>query len=107
MPFEPFLRWAGGKTWLVAHLNSIIGTTQVRHYHEPFLGGGAIFFNTEHKLRSYLSDSNEDLVNAFICVRDMPEPVIRIIQTFRNTAEDYYRVRALALEDKVEQAARG
>lgn len=106
MPFEPFLRWAGGKTWLVAHLDTIIGTTQVRHYHEPFLGGGAIFFNTDHELRSYLSDANEELVNTYICVRDMPEAVIRTIQTFQNTAEDYYRIRALSSEDNAERAAR-
>ncbi len=106
MPFEPFLRWAGGKTWLVAHLDTILGETQVRHYHEPFLGGGAVFFNLEHTMRSYLSDANEELINAYICVRDTPEGVIRLIQTYENTEDDYYRIRELAPDDAIEKAAR-
>lgn len=106
MPFESFLRWAGGKTWLVPYLCDIMGKTQVRHYHEPFLGGGAIFFNSEHTLRSYLSDVNEELINSYICVRDNPETVIQIIRGYENTAEDYYRIRALNPENNEERAAR-
>ena len=106
MPFEPFLRWAGGKTWLVPHLQDIIGTTEVYHYHEPFLGGAAIFFNTEHSFRAYLSDTNDELINTYICVRDMPEDVIRIVQTYNNTADDYYRIRELVPDTAVAQAAR-
>lgn len=73
MSFEPFLRWAGGKTWLVPHLEIIIGNTEINHYHEPFLGGGAIYFNTKHPHRSYLSDENSELINTYICVKDYPE----------------------------------
>lgn len=31
---EPFLRWAGGKSWLIKHLNEIIGDFEINHYHE-------------------------------------------------------------------------
>lgn len=41
---EPFVRWAGGKTWLIPHISAIVGDLHIEHYHEPFLGGGAIFF---------------------------------------------------------------
>lgn len=45
---EPFIRWAGGKTWLLPHLSNIIQKIHMNHYHEPFLGGGAVFFALEH-----------------------------------------------------------
>lgn len=106
MPFEPFLRWAGGKTWLVPYITELIKGIPILHYHEPFLGGGAIFFNTEHRLRSYLSDANDELINAYICIRDNPETVIQIIREYHNTQEDYYRVRNLNPVDNSERAAR-
>ena len=106
MPFEPFLRWAGGKTWLVPYLDTIIGNFEINHYHEPFLGGGAIFFNIEHHRRAYLSDANEELINAYICVRDDPEGVIDIIQNYANTEANYYLVRNQAPVEDVPRAAR-
>ena len=86
MPFEPFLRWAGGKTWLVPHLGSIIGNTEINHYHEPFLGGGAIFFNIDRQRRAYLSDENAELINTYICVRDNPEGIINIVQNYERNS---------------------
>ena len=106
MGFEPFLRWAGGKTWLVSHLDTIIGQTIIEHYHEPFLGGGAIFFNLEHRLRAYLSDENEELINTYCSVRDNPEAVIALVQTYENTEENYYMIRSQEPESSISRAAR-
>ncbi len=106
MPFEPFLRWAGGKTWLVPYLDEIIGNAVINHYHEPFLGGGAVFFNLDHRRRSYLSDENKELINAYICVRDYPEDLIELLANFQNTEEDYYRIRGQLPIDEIPRAAR-
>ena len=57
---EPIVRWAGGKTWFVPHLPEIINNIQFEHYHEPFLGGGAVFFALEHHKKAYLSDANRE-----------------------------------------------
>ena len=104
---EPFVRWAGGKTWLIPHMPDILGDTQIEHYHEPFLGGGAVFFAIEHKKKSYLSDANPQLINAYIQVRDNPEGVIELFQNMPNTKEDYYRIRAeITADNTVENAAR-
>ena len=65
---ESFIRWAGGKKWLIPFLPDIIGNTQVEHYFEPFLGGGSIFFSLEHHKKSYLSDANSELINTYIQV---------------------------------------
>lgn len=102
---EPFLRWAGGKSWLVKYLDEIVGDIEFSHYFEPFLGGGAIFFATKHKLRSYLSDANEDLVRTYIAVRDMPEDVILYFEQFQNTEEQYYFIRDQQYSAPAQRAA--
>lgn len=102
---EPFLRWAGGKSWLVKHLDTIIGNNVFNHYHEPFLGGGAIFFSLEHNFRSYLSDANEDLINTYTAVRDHPNEVIQFFNEFSNTEAEYYRIRRQHYSSEVQRAA--
>ena len=104
---EPFVRWAGGKTWLIPHMPDILGDVQIEHYHEPFLGGAAVFFSMEHKKKAYLSDANPQLINAYIQVRDNPEGVIELFQQMRNTKDDYYRIRGeITAANTVENAAR-
>ena len=104
---DPFIRWAGGKTWLLPYLPQIIGDTHIEHYHEPFLGGGAVFFSLDHHKRSYLSDANPELINTYIQVRDNPESVIESFFKFQNTKEDYYRIRDLyKAQSPSEEAAR-
>ncbi len=79
-PTGPFLKWAGGKRQVVpdllAHLPPTFGT-----YHEPFVGGGALFFALAAcRPRPYrsavLSDANLRLVRTWQAVRDDPEAVI-------------------------------
>lgn len=104
---EPFVRWAGGKTWIIPHLPEIIGEIQIEHYHEPFLGGGAVFFSSEHRKKSYLSDANPQLINTYIQVKEHPEELIELFSQFENTSETYYQVRdELTLENSIENAAR-
>jgi hypothetical protein len=58
----PFLKWPGGKRWLVPWLLDFIGERQFNRYYEPFLGGGALFFALRPR-KSVLSDVNPDLIN--------------------------------------------
>ena len=103
---EPFLRWAGGKNWLVNQYLDLIKNIDINHYHEPFLGGASIFFSSTHSSRSYLSDVNGELINTYICVRDNPHAVITILKDLNNTEEEYYRVRSMQTAEPIMQAAR-
>ena len=103
---RPFLRWVGGKTWLVKHLPEIIDGKKFRAYHEPFLGGGAVFFATAPYEKSYLSDLNEELISTYIAVRDDVNSVVDILQGFSNNKESYYQVRSLNDGDLAYRAAR-
>jgi len=60
-PAQPFLRWAGGKRWLLYYLPKILKGFEVRGYHEPFLGGGAVFFGSAVTEQANLSDLNGEL----------------------------------------------
>ena len=43
LPVLPFLKWAGGKRWLIQSGIKIV-PDDFNYYHEPFVGGGAVFF---------------------------------------------------------------
>lgn len=98
-PIDPIVRWAGGKMWLLPHIPGLLGDLHFEHYHEPFLGGAAVFFSLDHTKKSYLSDANAQLINTYIQVRDNPEAVIESFQQMANTEEEYYRIRAEITDD--------
>lgn len=103
---EPFIRWAGGKSWLVKSLDHIIGNFKYRNYYEPFLGGAAIFFSMSHPRNCYLSDMNKDLIDTYIAVRDRPLDVISCLKNYINTEESYYMVRKNIPSEVTAKAAR-
>lgn len=103
---KPFLRWAGGKNWLVKHLEKIIGDIQFRSYHEPFLGGGAIFFALDPLKKSYLSDLNAELVDTYLALQRDPKQVIEAMKLYENTEDFYYKIRECDSTEPAEKAAR-
>lgn len=89
---KPFLRWAGGKNWLIKYLKELVSQRRYNNYYEPFLGGGSIFFNLKPR-RAFLSDLNEDLIFTYNVLKTSPEQVIKDLKNFSNSKEDYYRIR--------------
>jgi DNA adenine methylase len=94
----PFLKWPGGKRWLVQDYRGAFPTVAGTYY-EPFLGAGAVFFMTEPS-DAYLSDSNGELVNVYKQIRKAPikfgEALSRYHQ--KHDKEFYYRERARTYE---------
>lgn len=105
-PLAPFLRWAGGKRWLVPDVLELLGETQVNRYHEPFLGGGSVFFALAPKGQVYLSDLNLDLITVYEQVRDNPARVAELLDGYENTSDCYYKARAATPATDEELAAR-
>ncbi len=92
----PFLKWAGGKTYLLPHLRIYFPHT-FETYFEPFLGGGAVFFDLRPR-SAVLSDSNEDLITAYQTVRRDVDKLIRALTDLaaeyaKSPKEKYYEAR--------------
>lgn len=78
---QPFLKWAGGKTSLLSKLDEVF-PAEVERYVEPFLGGGAVFFHLKRRfprMRAFLRDSNEELINCYRIVRDRTEELMEVL----------------------------
>jgi DNA adenine methylase len=90
---KPFLKWAGGKTQLLPHIMKFV-PTNFNQYIEPFIGGGAVYFNLNHSY-SIISDLNEELIITYKQVKENVQEVIDILQKYNNTEECYYQTRAL------------
>lgn len=103
---KPFLRWAGGKTWLVKHLNNFIPRNGFNNYHEPFLGGGSVFFAVSEGKKAFLSDLNSELINTYSTLKEDPEGIINTLKKFKNTKEFYYKIRKAQFSNKANLAAR-
>ena len=101
-PVGPFLKWAGGKRQLLPRIREFYPEAFAA-YREPFLGSGAVFFDLVNRgrlagRRTFLTDTNADLVGCYSHVRDEPEAVIRCLQRLaagykRDPKGHYYRVR--------------
>lgn len=105
---KPFLRWAGGKNWFRKHIEDYI-PNHFDNYYEPFLGGGSIFFylksNGFIKNKSYLSDSNKDLINTYKVIKNnLPELQKLLIKHFDNE-DEYYKMRELVFENPIQRAS--
>ena len=103
---KPFLRWAGGKNWLVSLLAELVDVDSYGSYFEPFLGGGSVFFELYPKGEVFLSDTNEDLISTYQAVKSSPNEVWAILSSYQNTESEYYSIRALDPIDPIERAAR-
>lgn len=106
----PFLKWAGGKTFLTQHLMEFLPKDySERVYWEPFLGAGSLFFSLQPS-KAIISDLNPDLINCFKWVRDKPQRVHGLLKRYasKNSKRFYYETRAKYNKDgfTIENAAR-
>lgn len=110
---KPFVKWVGGKRQLLKQFrelglyppeafNPITNT-----YHEPFVGGGAVFFDLLPK-NAKLSDLNSELAIAYNVIKNNVDELIESLQKHIYNKEYYLKVRAEKVEDlsEIEVASR-
>jgi DNA adenine methylase len=98
---RPFLKWAGGKTQLLAQFEPLYPAAgAIRRYIEPFLGSAAVFFEVRRLFRpgeTILADGNEELIQVYRSVRDQVEELIRLLEHHQraHSRSHYQRTRSL------------
>lgn len=123
---KPFLKWAGGKTQLIAEIQKILPKDSTKNrftYIEPFIGSGAVLFwmlnNFPNLQKAVINDINEDLIKTYKTIASKPKELISTLETFqqeyhgmdgyeKEKKEYYYLKRQLynnRTEREIEQAA--
>lgn len=101
---EPFLKWAGGKRWLI-HKYGHLFPYQFKRYLEPFLGSGAVFFKLCPK-EAILADSNAELINVYQQVQASAALIAKSLHRYQQLhCEDfYYECRSRKPQSALERA---
>lgn len=101
---HPFIKWVGGKRQLLPELTSRLPAS-FESYHEPFLGGGALFFHLASRLSIptpksnlssrdiHLADINPALISTYKVISDDVESLIEDLRQHIYEKEYYYQIR--------------
>ena len=118
LKFQPFIKWVGGKRSLLPELLSRV-PENFNNYFEPFVGGGALFFELKRlglldNKKVYLFDKNKELINTYKIVQKKHNQLLKLLKFYKekHSHDFYYETRAMdrnenfADLDPVEKAAR-
>jgi DNA adenine methylase len=87
---KPFLKWAGGKNQLLEQFENYYPTElrkgKIEKYVEPFIGGGAVFFEIMQKYNirsSYISDVNKNLILTYRVIQQHPDILLELLEQYQ------------------------
>lgn len=96
---KPFVKWVGGKRQLLKQFRDLglyppekfdaIKNT----YYEPFVGGGAVFFDLLPR-NAVLSDLNNELVITYNVIKNDVEALIHSLKKHKNEKDYFLKIRA-------------
>ena len=96
---KPFVKWVGGKRQLLKQFREM-GlyppdgfNSNTNTYFEPFLGGGAVFFDLLPQ-HAVLSDLNNELITTFNVIKNNVEELISLLKKHKHNKEYFLKVRA-------------
>lgn len=100
---KPFVKWVGGKRQLLRQFRELRlyppddfnPTTNT--YYEPFVGGGAVFFDLLPK-SAELSDLNNELVTTYNVIKNSVDELVKSLKKHVYVKEYYLEVRAQKIE---------
>jgi DNA adenine methylase len=96
---KPFVKWVGGKRQLLQQFKLMnlyppeMFNVKTGSYFEPFVGGGAVFFDLLPE-KAYLSDLNFELVTAYNAIKNDVESLIKSLKRHKNTKDYFLKIRS-------------
>ncbi|MBW6534377.1 MAG: DNA adenine methylase [Mariniphaga sp.] len=91
IPAKPFLKWAGGKGQLLEAFQRFypneLRKGKIEAYCEPFVGGGAVFFDIAQKFSiksALLCDNNEDLILTYLVIQKEVQNLVEKLDRLQN-----------------------
>lgn len=90
---RPFVKWAGGKRQILPEILQSI-PHKFNKYFEPFVGGGALFFELQPK-EAVINDLNSELINLYKVIKNNPKELIDELKLYQNTSDYFYKIREL------------
>lgn len=95
---KPFVKWVGGKRQLLKQFKSMslyppkdFDSTKARYF-EPFVGGGAVFFDLLPQ-KAILSDMNLELVTTYNVIKNDVEELIKSLKKHKHSKEHFLKLR--------------
>jgi DNA adenine methylase len=102
---KPVLKWVGGKTQILDEVLSLF-PTEIKNYHEPFLGGGSVLLGLLSCVKSgkikisgniYASDLNINLINLYKNIQSYPT---QLISEVNNLIEEFSKIQGTEVNRK-------
>jgi len=98
---KPFVKWVGGKRQLLKQFKKLKFfrlppngfNLKKSTYYEPFVGGGAVFFDFLPR-NALLSDMNAELVTTYNVIKNDVHALIRSLKYHKNDKEYFLKMRA-------------
>ncbi|HET3027234.1 modification methylase [Streptococcus pneumoniae] len=99
---QPFTKWTGGKRQLLPVIRELMPKTYNRYF-EPFVGGGALFFDLAPK-GAVINDFNAELINCYQQIKDNPQELIEILKVHQeyNSKEYYLDLRSADRDERID-----
>ncbi|HHV29573.1 MAG TPA: DNA adenine methylase [Clostridium sp.] len=108
---SPIVKWVGGKRQILDEITKYV-PQNITTYYEPFVGGGAVFFELQPS-KAVINDINSELMNLYQIIKSNVEDLIEDLKKHKNEPEYFYQIRELdrdkakySLLSPVERASR-
>lgn len=89
---KPIVKWSGGKAKEIKIFKEHY-PQEYKRFIEPFVGGGAVFFDLEHN-DNVINDVHTDLVNFYAQIKNGHSlDIYGLMASYENIEKDYYFLR--------------